>query len=105
MQNRYTGDIGDYVKYGLLRALVEGRRLGVAWYLFPDKGNTGDGRHIEYLQSPDCWRSRDPDLFDTLKRIVEEIGRSVDAVEASGTLMGAKFSNEILFARDSMPGK
>ena len=105
MQNRYTGDIGDYVKYGLLRALVEGRRLGVAWYLFPDKGNTGDGRHIEYLQSPDCWRSRDPDLFDTLKRIVEEIGRSVDAVEASGTLMGAKFSNEILSARDSMPGK
>ena len=30
MQNPYTGDIGDYVKYGLLRALAEGRRLGVA---------------------------------------------------------------------------
>ena len=104
MQNRYTGDIGDYVKYGLLRALAEGRRLGVAWYLFPDE-STGDGRHTEYLQSPDYWRSRDPDLFDTLKRIVEEVGRSVDAVEASGTLMGAKFSNEILSARDSMPGK
>ena len=104
MQNRYAGDIGDYVKYGLLRALAEGRRLGVAWYLFPNESN-GDGRHIEYLQSPDCWRSRDPDLFDTLKRIVEEVGRSVDAVEASGILMGAKFSNEILSAQDSMPGK
>ena len=33
MQNRYVGDIGDYVKYGLLRALADGRQLGVAWYL------------------------------------------------------------------------
>ena len=29
MQNRYTGDIGDYAKYGLLRALADGQRL--AW--------------------------------------------------------------------------
>ena len=127
MQNRYTGDIGDYVKYGLLRALTEDRRLGVAWYLFPDEPartgasgaanvsrppftatrppHTGDGRHIEYLQSPDCWRSRDPDLFDTLKRIVKEGRRCVAAVEDSGILMEAKFSNEILSARDSSPGK
>jgi len=24
MQDRYTGDIGDFVKYGLLRALADG---------------------------------------------------------------------------------
>ena len=33
MQDRYTGDIGDFAKYGLLRALEAGHRLGVAWYL------------------------------------------------------------------------
>lgn len=96
MQNRYAGDIGDYVKYGLLRALAEGRRLGVAWYFFPDESRTGDGSHTEYLRSPDLWRGRDPELFDTLKRIVKEDRRSVDAIEKSGILNGAKFSNEVL---------
>ena len=37
MQNRYVGDIGDYLKLGILRALSPGYRLGVAWWLFPTK--------------------------------------------------------------------
>ena len=102
MQNRYTGDIGDYVKYGLLRKLAEGQRLGVAWYLFPDESNTGDGSHTEYLKRPGCWRKRDPELFDALERIVEEGRRSVAAIECSGILVNAKFSNEILSAPKPM---
>ena len=35
MQNQYTGDFGDFVKYGLLRPLSEDRQLGMAWYLRP----------------------------------------------------------------------
>ena len=27
MQNRYTGDLGDFGKYGLLRALVSGTQI------------------------------------------------------------------------------
>ena len=49
MQNRYTGDIGDYVKYGLLRTLSDGQRLGMAWYLFPDEDHDRDGHHGDYL--------------------------------------------------------
>ena len=30
MQNRYVGDVGDFAKYGLLRAIVGRKRLGVA---------------------------------------------------------------------------
>lgn len=102
MQNRYVGDIGDYVKYGLLRALApDGRGLGIAWYLFPDESGTGDGRHTEYLQDP-TWRFRDPVLFDTLKQIVDEERRSVDAIEESGILKGAKFSKEPLFAPEAI---
>lgn len=41
MQNRYTGDIGDYVKYALLRALIKGHRLDVAWYLSPNLHSKG----------------------------------------------------------------
>jgi hypothetical protein len=40
MQNRYVEDIGDYVKLAILRALSSRpsvRRLGVAWWLFPDE--------------------------------------------------------------------
>jgi hypothetical protein len=33
MQNRYTADVGDYLKLGILRALSPGHRLGIAWWL------------------------------------------------------------------------
>ena len=39
-----------------------------------------------------------PVLFDTLKRIVEGDQRSVDAIEESGILKGARFSNDVLLA-------
>ena len=44
MQDRYVGDVGDFVKYGLLRAIRGTKRLGVAWYLHPDAGPAGDGK-------------------------------------------------------------
>jgi len=45
MQDRYAGDVGDFVKLGLLRAISPGRKLGVAWYRYPDEAHNGDGRH------------------------------------------------------------
>jgi hypothetical protein len=56
MQDRYVGDIGDYVKLAILRALMPGCSLGVAWWLYPDEAHNGDGRHISYLKRPDLWR-------------------------------------------------
>jgi len=103
MQDRYTGDIGDYVKYGLLRALAGGRRLGVAWYLFPDEGHNDDGRHIGYLNDHGQWRGHDPALFDVLRQIVADDQRKVSAVEQSTILGAAKFSGEILFAPELTP--
>ena len=95
MQDRYVGDIGDYAKYSLLRALSRGRKLGVSWYLFPAE-DSGDGGHIGYLLSPDKWRKPDPVTFDVLRKIVgdafskihEQKIRSVVAIEQSG-LLGA----------------
>ena len=52
MQDQYVGDVGDFVKYGLLRAISEGKHLGVAWYLRADRGTS-------YLQQPEKWRCRD----------------------------------------------
>jgi hypothetical protein len=70
MQDRYAGDIGDYVKFAILRALSTERRLGVAWWLFQDSGPVGDGRHISYLNTPAKWRHLDPEIFDALGQMI-----------------------------------
>jgi len=71
MRNQFVGDIGDYFKYGLLRTLMPGRKLGVAWYLFPDDPASSHGSHINYLEDPETWRNLDPKLFDTLLEIIK----------------------------------
>lgn len=98
MQHRYVGDIGDYFKFGLLRALAGGKRLGVAWYLFPDEDHNNDGRHISYLQDAANWAGYDPDLHTSLQRIVRDDERNLGAIEQSGILNGAQFSNAHLEA-------
>ena len=96
MQNRYVGDIGDYLKLGILRALSPGYHLGVAWWLFPDESHNRDGRHISYLSRPDQWRHFDPNLFDTLRVIVSSGRRHVHALEAAGVLSDAIFASKLI---------
>jgi hypothetical protein len=99
MQDRYTGDIGDFVKYALLRYLAQDRCLGIAWYLYPDEAN-GDGRHTNYLSDPAEWRHRDPDLFDELRLIVndehDQKPRDVSSIEQSPLFWDVSFSGERL---------
>ena len=48
MQNRYTGDIGDFSKLGLLRALSNaGLSIGLNWYLTPNETHNEDGKHTK----------------------------------------------------------
>ena len=94
LQNRYAGDVGDYVKLALLRALAPELKLGVAWYLYPDEGHNSDGRHISYLRYPSQWRHLDPDLFDGLSHVVAT-SRSVTAIERA-QLVDATFAREPL---------
>jgi len=94
MQDRYAGDIGDYIKLALLRHLSAGRKLGIAWYLHPDEEHNDDGKHTTYLQMPSRWRHLDPDLFDLLHRVVDN-DRTVHSLQESGLIEGC-FSNELL---------
>jgi len=91
MQDRYTGDVGDFVKFGLLRALVGDQKLGVAWYLYPNEEHNEDGRHVEYLNEPDQWKELDADLYLNLKNLVASGKRSVSTIESSGLLPKAVF--------------
>lgn len=97
MQDRFVGDIGDFAKYGLLRALSQERRLGVAWYLMPDEAKTNSGNKLGYLDRPNDWRSRDPELFDRLRDIVSQDIRSVESVVQSGLLGNCVHASERLF--------
>ena len=99
MRDRYVGDVGDFVKYGLLRAILraggEGKRLGVAWYLCVDGG------HTEYLENPGVWWRLDPKLFDTLEELVDGgKKRSVAEIQRSGILGNAVFADELVPVRD-----
>lgn len=94
VQDRYAGDVGDFLKFGLLRALCANcdapLRLGVCWYLVPDEFHNADGRHISYLTSTNrhspSLKACDPDLFQRLGTIVSEGRRNVGALESAGVL-------------------
>jgi hypothetical protein len=54
VQDRYASDLGDYLKFGLLRRLappggLASPRLGVVWYRSADETHNADGKHITYL--------------------------------------------------------
>ena len=86
MKNQYFGDVNDYRKYGLIRAIssITGMNTLVAWMLTPDDGGT-DGKFTDYLEKPSQWRKYDQDLFHWLQVNVFPSGeRYVSLVEQSG---------------------
>jgi hypothetical protein len=96
MQDRYAGDVGDFLKLGLLRHLAApledggaGLRIGLNWYLAPDEFHNADGKHIAYLKPSNRYHASlaacDQPLIECLARVVET-KRSVEALDASGAL-------------------
>lgn len=98
MKDQYVGDINDYRKYALLRALSSGgaNRIGVCWMLTPSDGGV-DGGKLAYLQQPERHRHVDPELFDTLTHVASEPERRrLATIEDSGAIPGASYHNELL---------
>lgn len=99
MQDRYVGDIGDYAKYALLRALAgKETQLGVAWYAIPHRPDEllrNDGQHIGYLRDGHL-AALDTQLFNALGKIVDSGRRTIRAVEEGGIVPGAIFARDLL---------
>jgi hypothetical protein len=95
VQDRYAGDIGDFVKLGLLRALSQNRRLGIAWYRFPDEAHNGDGRHIDYLEKPEEYQSFDPELFHHLRNVVRSERSIASLLPAIGSVQSTDESLDV----------
>src|SRR5438105_10269910 len=95
MQDRYAGDVGDFGKFALLRALSDGRSLAVLWYRCSGGGErNNDGRHISYLKQPNRFRHLDHEVFDAMAGIVLSRQRSLTALEAASLLRGATYHGE-----------
>ena len=100
MQDRYTGDVGDFAKYGLLRQLLQPSasgqelRLAVLWYLIDDEDSNSDGKYISYLRD-NRLRSCDPVLHDTLKVFIDGNTRKVASLETSGLLAPDRFAEAV----------
>jgi hypothetical protein len=98
VKNQYFGDVNDYRKYGLLRALIRqgGVHVAVCWMLTPDDGHS-DGRVVRYLEQTKRWRHFDPELYDWLRHcVVDEGARDVCRMEQANLLPGATFYAPIL---------
>lgn len=113
MQNRYTADIGDFGKYGLLRAFCspidDGSRLrlGVVWYLVPDESHNADGKFTQYLDhSPKNdrqFRRCDPELYDALADIIRKKDRNISNIRKCSILPPGTVFYEKLLTFDGTP--
>ena len=101
MKNQYFGDINDYRKYGLLRAMLgQSVTTTICWMLTPD-GGSSDGRQLAYLHEPERWRRFDPPLYDCLQRMIFDASlrrrsRNLRGFQRRGILRGAGFYDAIL---------
>lgn len=92
MRDKFVGDVGDFGKYGLLRALCgEDLRLGVVWYFVRD-------RMLDYLNEPNRFQACDQELFEVLKGIVGSCQRTTTSIEASGL-----FARSTVFFKQEVP--
>ena len=96
MQNRYTGDIGDFGKLGLLRQLQKtGLSIGINWYLVPDEDHNDDGKHTKYLDNNKYLAACDETLWHSLDKIIKTDRRNVKELEKPA-ILPAKWYDEIL---------
>jgi hypothetical protein len=111
VQDRYAGDVGDFLKYGLLRLLCNPggvSRLGIVWYLVNDETHNADGRHVSYLLPGNRIGRRlrpcDPDLFDAMQTVVNSGERTVASIEHSGALPASTHFYSARLTRDDRAG-
>jgi hypothetical protein len=98
VKDQYFGDVNDYRKYGLIRALQAEAHLRVlvAWMRTPNDGRS-DGRFRSYLWSPVRWRRYDPALFDGLNDLLGNgVEPGVHLIQNTSLLGSATYFPELV---------
>lgn len=100
MQNRYTGDIGDFGKFLLLKHLFPNDSIATIWYLYPDETHNTDGSHTVEEGNANLYRNAhtiDPQMSKLFNTIHQYHKRHIELFETLGVLpCGSYFSEEIL---------
>jgi hypothetical protein len=112
VEDRYTGDAGDFGKFGLLRALVKedaSLNLGLIWYLYPDEEGNADGKHVRYLCQSESndrrFRACDSELYEALRELIKRGERRVGLVPGLGILPTSTVYFEELLDFPGMPSE
>ncbi len=97
VKNQYVGDISDFEKYAILRALrsATGLPLSVCWMLTTDDASA-HGAKLGYLDDPETYRHREPHVYDRLAALVGDECRDIGAIEKYGVIEEASFYPTLL---------
>ena len=100
MKHQYFGDINDYRKYGILRALEAGSGLPLAmcWMLTPNDDSTAGGK-TGYLFEPERWRGYDREVYDILRGSLLQNRRTIEV--AAHSFLSSAVSHEDYLSRDA----
>lgn len=84
MKDKYTGDIGDFVKIILLNELssISNTTLGINWYYnkrkYSYEKNQKDGKHIDYLLNDKKGiKKYAPTIYQSLQEIIQNKNRKI----------------------------
>ena len=95
MKNQYFGDVNDFQKYGLLRAIARksGLRLGILWYLTIDDGSNDGGKRT----FTECHRKLDFELCERLESVIRaETNRTVGLAEDWNLISNATYFKSVV---------
>ncbi|MGA1931364.1 hypothetical protein ACH5BF_01380 [Arcobacter sp. YIC-464] len=89
MQDRYSGDVGDFGKFHLLRFLLNNQEYNLSqiWYMYPDETHNNDGLYINYFEKV---KKFDYELEEKLLEITQT-NRCVKALEESKLVKNTKY--------------
>lgn len=98
MKDQYFGDIGDYHKYSIIKAIsLKGDLNVLVCWMYTQGDGRSDGRFIQYLSSPQYWRYYEPLIFDFLAdAVLKQQCRKLALVESSKILPNTTFFRALL---------
>lgn len=114
MLDRCAGDVGDFLKLGLLRWLAapspfgRSHRLGVVWCRESDGNPNLNGQQVSHLDPQSAagedLRPLDSDLYDRLRGMLAAGDRSASSLAASGVLpQDTLYFDHVLSFSDLVP--
>ena len=91
LKKQYFGDRRDYIKYSILRHLLEHEvSCMVCWMMTPDERNN-QGAQKGYLKRPDKFKKFDPEVFCYLKEQLHSQSPDIHSMERAGPIAQCHF--------------